>query len=100
MHQARGFDQSYLQPLAKEEETVKNPEMYDVNTYDSFMSTTSDLTDLSSLSEAEKYTYGNFNFFALKRSQFNNDDGKNTTVLNQDRKNTRGMLWMGIDGLG
>ncbi|XP_018563929.1 protein lin-32-like [Anoplophora glabripennis] len=54
LHQARGFDQSYFESFAKEEETVKNPEMYDVNTYDSFMSTTSDLTDLSSLSEAEK----------------------------------------------
>lgn len=93
LHQAKSFDQSYFQTFSKEEETLKNPEMYDVNTYDSFMSTTSDLTDLSSLSEAEKYTYGNFNFFTLKRTQFNNnEDSKNTTILNQDKKNARGMI--------
>lgn len=75
------------------EETEKNPEIYDVNTYDSFVSTTSDLTDVGSLSEAEKYSYGSFNFFALKRSQFNNEvEDKNIIGLNQDvRKNVRGM---------
>ncbi|KAG5882347.1 hypothetical protein JTB14_026295 [Gonioctena quinquepunctata] len=70
---------------------MKSSETYDINTYDSFMSTTSDLTDLSSLSEAEKCSYGNFNFFALKRSHFNDEaDGKNTLILNQDRKSARG----------
>lgn len=75
-------------------ETEKNPEMYDVNTYDSFISTTSDLGDFSSLSESERISYGNFNFFSLKRSQFNSDaNNKNTLILNPDgRKNTKGKL--------
>lgn len=76
----------------QKDETEKNPEIYDVNTYDSFISTNSDLADLSSLSETEKFSYGNFNFFSLKRTQFNTeDDNKNTIILNPDsRKNSRG----------
>lgn len=72
--------------------TEKNPEIYDVNTYDSFISTSSDLADLSSLSDTEKFSYGNFNFFSLKRTQFNSHvSSKNTIILNPDgRKNTRG----------
>ncbi|CAG9818803.1 unnamed protein product [Phaedon cochleariae] len=77
--------------VTKEDKEMKSPEIYDVNTYDSFISTTSDLTDLSSLSESEKSTYGNFNFFTLKRSQFNGEvEGKNTLLSNQDTKNSRG----------
>lgn len=74
------------------DETEKNPEIYDVNTYDSFISTSSDLAELSSLSETEKFSYGNFNFFTLKRTQFNNEvNHKNTIILNPDgRKNAKG----------
>nr|XP_023015400.1 protein atonal-like [Leptinotarsa decemlineata] len=72
-------------------DVVKSPETYDVNTFDSFISTTSDINDISSLSEAEKCSYGNFNFFKLKRGHFNSDGGgKNTVILNQDRKSSRG----------
>ncbi|CAG9831524.1 unnamed protein product [Diabrotica balteata] len=66
-------------------------EIYDINTYDSFVSTNSDFVDLSSLTEEEKGHYSNFNFFTLKRSDFNNQNEKRTTVvLNQDRKSCRG----------
>ncbi|XP_050501201.1 protein atonal-like [Diabrotica virgifera virgifera] len=66
-------------------------EIYDINTYDSFVSTNSDFLDLSSLTEEEKAHYSNFNFFTLKRSEFNNQHEKRTTVvLNQDRKSCRG----------
>lgn len=76
----------------QKDETEKNPEIYDVNTHDSFISTSSDLADLSSLSETEKFSYGNFNFFSLKRTQFNGEgSNKSTIILNPDgRKNTRG----------
>lgn len=71
---------------------MKKVEIYDVNTYDSFISTAGDITDLSSLSEAERYAYGNFNFFTLKRTQFTreDDDKKTTMILNQDGKKLRG----------
>ncbi|KAJ8924996.1 hypothetical protein NQ315_001161 [Exocentrus adspersus] len=85
-HQYADPAQDYFQQSFQHLE--KNPETYDVNTYDSFVSATS---DMSSLSEAERYAYGNFNFFTLKRSQFNGgeDVAKNAPGLNLDRKNTR-----------
>lgn len=45
----------------------EQPDLYDVNTYDSFVSVSS---DLGSLEEHEKYSYGNINFFTLKNQQF------------------------------
>lgn len=50
---------------------AKTPDLYDVNTYDSFISASS---ELSSLSEQDKYTYGNFNFFTLKKTAFDNNN--------------------------
>lgn len=76
----------------QKDETQKNSEIYDVNTYDSFISTSSDLADLSSLSEAEKLSYGNFNFFSLKKSQFKSEvSNKNTIIINPaNRKHNKG----------
>ncbi|KAJ8954045.1 hypothetical protein NQ318_004346, partial [Aromia moschata] len=80
---SKEFDSNYFGPVSlyarsepsfgrgKDAAASKNPEIYDANTYDSFLSTASDLTDLSSLSEADKCSYGNFNFFTLKRSRVN-----------------------------
>lgn len=81
-----------------------NTDLYvdDVNTYDSFISTTTDLSSLSAEQVTEKYNnaYGNFNFFttSLKKNQFENNNQsivKNYTttsgiIHNQDRKNSRG----------
>lgn len=66
----------------------KNPEMYDVNTFDSFVSTNSD--QVSSLSDPEHY---DFNFFSLKRSQFKTEreDEKPIGINQEGRKNPRGM---------
>lgn len=65
----------------------EQPETYDVNTYDSFVSTTS---DLGSLSEPDKYTYGNFNCFT---SQFATKNETSNAVdinkTNQEKKNIR-----------
>lgn len=85
------FPQLDAQRLGAKSRTSDVEEIYDVNTYDSFVSTSSDFVDLGSLTEEEKCHYGNFNFFTLKRSEFNNEDEKRTTVvLNQDRKSSRG----------
>ncbi|CAH0546008.1 unnamed protein product [Brassicogethes aeneus] len=72
-------DLSAYQPTYYHYKTEQTPEIYDVNTYDSFISANS---DLSSLSEQEKQSYGNFNFFALKRSSYtdnNNVEPKKTS---------------------
>nr|CAH7754361.1 unnamed protein product [Callosobruchus chinensis] len=68
-------------------------DIYDVNTYDSYVSTSSDVEVAPSLSEVGGYsTTGTFSFIALKRSQFNEADcvGKKTTgatILHQVGKN-------------
>lgn len=67
----------------------ERPETYDVSTYDSFVSTTS---DLGSLSEPDKYTYGNFNCFT---SQFTSkkSDTKSAVDINKsnlEKKSLRG----------
>ncbi|XP_056629898.1 fer3-like protein [Diorhabda carinulata] len=86
------FSQLETEKTVSHQHRQKEPqEIYDTNTYDSFVSTSNDFVDLTSLTEEEKAHYGNFNFFTLKRSEFNNDDEKRTTVvLHQDRRSSRG----------
>ncbi|CAG9864754.1 unnamed protein product [Phyllotreta striolata] len=69
-------------------------DIYDASTYDSFASSTGDFIDLGSLTEEEKAHYGNFNFFTLKRGEFDDDNElplkRTTVVLNRDRKSAGG----------
>lgn len=61
----------------------RQPDTTDVNTYDSFLSTSS---DLGSLSEPEKFPSGTFNFFTLKSANFGDDSlGKEAAKLHERR---------------
>lgn len=62
------------------------PDAYDVNTYDSFVSTTS---DLSTANESDKYNnYGHLNFNNFNNNIITTTD-KNTVAV-REKKNTRG----------
>lgn len=72
----------------------EQPETYDVNTYDSFVSTTSDL------SSPDKYSYS---FLSLKRTSVSSSSNNSTQCgeergaikINQERKNVRGRKKIG-----
>lgn len=75
--------------------STDKPDVFDVASYDSFISTSSDLFPLG---ETDRYTYGNFNLFTLKNSVLNNNVIENEDVKGncgqsskeQERKTTRG----------
>ncbi|CAG9770610.1 unnamed protein product [Ceutorhynchus assimilis] len=56
------------------------PDLYDNNTYDSFMTT-------SSLLSEDRISYGNFNFFTLKRDT--NDEDSNNKTKDKDNNNKK-----------
>lgn len=72
--------------------TEHQPDNFDVSTYDSFLSTGS---DLGSLGDQDKYACDSFNFFSIKTSQFNNNVSEKDG-LKVDRKNTRSRRRSGI----
>lgn len=69
-HQARDFNYG----------SREQPETYDVNTYDSYVSTTSDL------SSPDKYSY---NFLSLKSASLNGNGQNEQKISLQDRKTVR-----------
>lgn len=70
-------------------DSTEHPDMSDVNTYDSFISVTSELNDAE-----RSFSYGNFNFISLKTSPSNNNnnDIKKESELSrfETRKSMRG----------
>lgn len=73
----------------------EQPELFDVNTYDSFASVS------SSLEEREKYSYGNINFFTLKNPQFagssfNSGDRGDDAKCQQEKRYAKGRRKGGV----
>lgn len=62
----------------------------DVNTYDSFISISSELNDNDSSIGERSFSYGNINFVSYQSQNNNNLDGKKKLCFNFEERKTRG----------